>query len=56
MVKVVRELNLRVIVEGVENEAQVNFLEKIGCDLVQGYYFSPPLTKKNLARNISNGK
>ena len=31
------------VAEGVENEKQLNFLMKRGCDMVQGYYFSPPV-------------
>jgi len=33
----------KVIAEGVETEAQLRVLEKMGCDCVQGYYFSRPL-------------
>jgi diguanylate cyclase (GGDEF)-like protein/PAS domain S-box-containing protein len=36
-------LRLKVIAEGVENEAQLEFLTANGCDEVQGYYFSRPL-------------
>ncbi len=48
IIKAVQEMGFRVIVEGVENEQQVSYLEAIPCDLVQGYFFSPPLTKKDL--------
>lgn len=36
-------LNLRVIAEGVENEAQLSFLREHHCDEFQGFYFSRPL-------------
>ena len=35
-------LNLGVVSEGVENVAQRAFLERSGCDLLQGYYFAKP--------------
>jgi len=36
-------LNLSVIAEGVENEAQQNFLLRLGCDYAQGYLYGRPL-------------
>ncbi|HUW27229.1 MAG TPA: EAL domain-containing protein [Sulfuriferula sp.] len=37
------QLNIRVVAEGVETEAQLAFLREQGCDEYQGYYFSRPL-------------
>jgi len=39
-----RSLNLKVIAEGVEDEGQMSFLRAHGCDEIQGYYFSKPLS------------
>ena len=36
-------LGLKVVAEGVENEAQLSFLVANGCDEMQGFYYSPPL-------------
>ena len=36
-------LNMEVVVEGVETQEQVDFLERIGCHDIQGYYFAKPL-------------
>ena len=37
-------LRLKVVAEGVENEAQLEFLAAHTCDELQGYYFSRPLS------------
>ena len=38
-----KQLRLKVIAEGVENAAQLAFLKTLGCDEIQGYFFSRPL-------------
>lgn len=43
IVAMAHELKRSVVAEGVENEADVQFLAKIGCEFGQGYYFSPAL-------------
>ena len=40
---IAKNLQIPVIAEGVETEAQLQLLKKLGCVLVQGYYFSRPL-------------
>ena len=36
-------LKISVVAEGVETESQLQLLKKLGCKVVQGYYFSRPL-------------
>lgn len=36
-------LNLKVVAEGVEDATQLALLQERGCQMVQGYYFSPPV-------------
>ena len=43
-----RKLQLSVVAEGIETEAQRRFLEVCGCDELQGYLFSRPVTAGEL--------
>ena len=43
IVDIARYLNVPVVAEGVEKEDQLRPLKEIGCDMVQGYYFSRPV-------------
>jgi len=47
-------LNLRVVAEGVENPAQLEFLRQQGCDFIQGYLFSKPLPLQELAQFLTD--
>ena len=38
-----RSLKLNIVAEGVEHIDQLTLLKELGCDMVQGYLFSPPL-------------
>ncbi len=43
MIEIARLLEVPVIAEGVETKEQMELLKAIGCDIIQGYYFSKPL-------------
>jgi len=44
IIAMARQLKLRVIAEGVENRAQLDFLRQHHCEAFQGYFFSKPVT------------
>ncbi len=47
-----RSLKKRVIAEGVETPEQLRFIQDLGCDEGQGYYFSPPVIAQQFAKLI----
>jgi len=50
IIKISQTMNLRVIVEGVELEEQLTMLEKLGCDIYQGYLCSKPVKVKEFEK------
>jgi len=50
VIAMAHSLRMRAIAEGVENEAQLAFLEGLDCDEIQGYYFSKPLPAEAFGR------
>lgn len=45
---------VEVICEGVDNEKQVDLLYQMGCDTIQGFYYSRPLSKENYDKFLLN--
>lgn len=56
MISLAHALNLQVVAEGVEEEAELNVLREHGCEYVQGYYFSKPLSVGDFTNLIVNTK
>src|SRR5579884_2622868 len=50
MIHLARELELKVVVEGVETTGQLALLAEWGCDLYQGFLGAGPLTHEELSR------
>ncbi len=48
IINLAHSLNMFVVAEGVENKEQLSLLKDLGCDMIQGYYFSRPLPIKKL--------
>lgn len=50
IITMAQSLGIQALAEGVETREQVEFLRHQGCDLIQGYYFSPPLSASEAER------
>jgi diguanylate cyclase (GGDEF)-like protein len=55
VIAVAHSLGLRVIAQGVESEAQVALLRSLGCDEVQGFFWSPPVPPAQCERLLVQG-
>lgn len=49
MIQLSQSMNLNVIIEGIENKEQIEYLSQFNCHEFQGYYFSKPLNHKDLS-------
>jgi len=49
IVAMAQSLRLTVVAEGVETQAQINFLGSLGCTIMQGFLLSRPLTAPAIA-------
>lgn len=52
IIDMVKALGFESIAEGVEEEQQYRYLHAIGCDVIQGYYFSKPVCSSDLEKLI----
>jgi diguanylate cyclase len=55
-VSLARGLNLKVVAEGVETEAQALKLRDLNCDQAQGFLYSPPVPAEQLVRMLEAGR
>ena len=56
LINMALNLNMDVVVEGVETEEQVRFLREAGATKMQGYYFTKPLSVEQILDRYDNGK
>ncbi|WP_026498285.1 GGDEF domain-containing phosphodiesterase [Butyrivibrio sp. WCD2001] len=54
IIQMAKELDIEVITEGVERPDQIEFLQRVGCDLVQGFFYDRPLTREEFEYRLRN--
>lgn len=50
LTKMIKELGIECIIEGVETEEELELIKETDCDNVQGYYFSQPIPKEEFEK------
>ncbi len=52
MIDMLKAMNLKIIVEGIETTEHIKLLEKLGCNYFQGYFFSKPINENDFVKFI----
>lgn len=53
VVNLAKDLGLKTVAEGVETPEQLALMEKMGCDMIQGYIFDKPLVEADFVRRLN---
>ncbi|MCH5249664.1 MAG: EAL domain-containing protein [Lachnospiraceae bacterium] len=53
-VKMLKDMNMEIVVEGVETQEMLDAFSDLKCDFIQGYFFSKPIPKKDFVAFIAN--
>ena len=56
IIDLAKSLNMAVVAEGIEKQEQVDFLKTTECDLIQGYFYSKPISAKDFEEYMANYK
>lgn len=54
IISLAKKLNVQTVVEGVEDEEHLEFINDLGYDMAQGYYFSKPISAKEFDDKYMN--
>lgn len=54
VVAMARGLGMKIVAEGIELPEKIDFLRKIGCDVIQGYVYSKPLSLDDFEAYVKN--
>lgn len=51
-----KNFGMLVTAEGVEEESQIEYLKKLDCDFIQGFYFARPMCEEDLIKLLKSGR
>lgn len=56
IINMAKQLNMKVLSEGIETEMQCEFLKEISCDMVQGYFYAKPMPIIEFEKRLTKNK
>ena len=56
VINMAKNLDMATVAEGVEDERQSALLKKMGCDIVQGFYYAKPMPQNEFNKFLSEQK
>ncbi len=51
-IKMLKDMDMEIVVEGIENEQMVETFSQLNCDYIQGYFYSKPIPEKDFVKFI----
>ena len=55
VINLAKNLGMQTLTEGVETKEQYDFLRENGCEKLQGYFFSKPVSRQELESRMDDG-
>lgn len=52
IIQLAKNLDMKIVAEGIERKEQVDFLAEQGCDMIQGFYFAKPMTVSEFNQRV----
>lgn len=56
IIEIARHLRLKTVAEGIETAEQKKLMQELGCDIIQGYHYSRPMSAENLTQFLAAHK
>lgn len=53
-IKMIKDMNMEIVVEGIESEDLIQMYSDLKCEYIQGYYYSKPIPQEEFVQFIMN--
>ena len=53
-VNMIKDMEMKIVIEGIETEDKLKYFSDLGCDYIQGYYFSKPIPRNEFVAFLTH--